>query len=74
MHMLVPVLQDPGNLESDLQVGANAGYALLWVLLWCTVLVSELDTAFLACVVSYQQCMHTYTLSVRTSICSWLTN
>eukprot|EP00775_Hariotina_reticulata_P007643 gene7643-7845_t len=29
---------DPGNLESDLQVGANAGYALLWVLLWCTVL------------------------------------
>lgn len=34
-------LQDPGNLESDLQVGANAGYALLWVLLWCTVLVSK---------------------------------
>jgi len=33
-------LQDPGNLESDLQVGANAGYALLWVLLWSTVLVS----------------------------------
>lgn len=31
-------LQDPGNLESDLQVGANAGYALLWVLLWSTVL------------------------------------
>lgn len=29
---------DPGNLESDLQVGANAGYALLWVLLWSTVL------------------------------------
>eukprot|EP00879_Flechtneria_rotunda_P004685 GHRR01004949.1.p1 GENE.GHRR01004949.1~~GHRR01004949.1.p1 ORF type:complete len:566 (+),score=198.80 GHRR01004949.1:1074-2771(+) len=29
---------DPGNLESDLQVGANAGYALLWVLLWCTIL------------------------------------
>ncbi|KAF6254916.1 natural resistance-associated macrophage protein-domain-containing protein [Scenedesmus sp. NREL 46B-D3] len=29
---------DPGNLESDLQVGASAGYALLWVLLWCTVL------------------------------------
>lgn len=33
------MLQDPGNLESDLQVGANAGYTLLWVLLWCTVLV-----------------------------------
>ncbi|WIA40896.1 hypothetical protein OEZ86_004557 [Tetradesmus obliquus] len=29
---------DPGNLESDLQVGANAGYSLLWVLLWCTIL------------------------------------
>lgn len=26
------------NLESDLQVGANAGYTLLWVLLWSTVL------------------------------------
>jgi Mn2+/Fe2+ NRAMP family transporter len=34
-------LQDPGNLESDLQVGANAGYSLLWVLLWCTILVSS---------------------------------
>jgi hypothetical protein len=30
---------DPGNLESDLQVGAKAGYRLLWVLLWSTVLV-----------------------------------
>ncbi|KAI8476617.1 MAG: natural resistance-associated macrophage protein-domain-containing protein [Monoraphidium minutum] len=29
---------DPGNLESDLQVGARAGYSLLWVLLWSTVL------------------------------------
>eukprot|EP00762_Andalucia_godoyi_P000251 ANDGO_03213.mRNA.1 Metal transporter nramp1 homolog len=29
---------DPGNLESDLQAGATAGFQLLWVLLWCTVL------------------------------------
>lgn len=27
---------DPGNLESDLQSGAQAQYALLWVLLWAT--------------------------------------
>ncbi|RUS18531.1 metal Ion transporter family [Endogone sp. FLAS-F59071] len=25
---------DPGNLESDLQAGAVAGYSLLWLLLW----------------------------------------
>ncbi|RCH78116.1 hypothetical protein CU098_002917, partial [Rhizopus stolonifer] len=25
---------DPGNLESDLQAGAIAGYKLLWLLLW----------------------------------------
>lgn len=35
---------DPGNLESDLQVGANAGYALLWVLLWSTGLVRSCCT------------------------------
>ena len=29
---------DPGNLESDLQSGALAGYQLLWVLLLATVL------------------------------------
>ena len=28
---------DPGNLESDLQAGAFAGYELLWVLFWATV-------------------------------------
>jgi natural resistance-associated macrophage protein len=27
---------DPGNLESDLQAGAQAGYSLLWVLWWST--------------------------------------
>ncbi|VFQ70341.1 unnamed protein product [Cuscuta campestris] len=29
---------DPGNLESDLQAGAIAGYSLLWLLLWATVM------------------------------------
>ncbi|XP_036277975.1 natural resistance-associated macrophage protein 1 [Pipistrellus kuhlii] len=29
---------DPGNIESDLQAGALAGFKLLWVLLWATVL------------------------------------
>lgn len=27
---------DPGNLESDLQAGAYAGYQLIWVLFWST--------------------------------------
>lgn len=34
------LLQDPGNLEGDLQAGAAAGYTLLWVLVWSTVMVS----------------------------------
>nr|XP_016849621.1 PREDICTED: natural resistance-associated macrophage protein 1 isoform X2 [Anolis carolinensis] len=29
---------DPGNIESDLQCGAVAGFQLLWVLLWATIL------------------------------------
>ncbi|XP_068655720.1 metal transporter Nramp3.2-like [Aristolochia californica] len=29
---------DPGNLEGDLQAGAVAGYSLLWLLLWATVM------------------------------------
>ncbi|XP_038611332.1 natural resistance-associated macrophage protein 1 [Tachyglossus aculeatus] len=29
---------DPGNIESDLQAGAVAGFQLLWVLLWATIL------------------------------------
>eukprot|EP00054_Salpingoeca_dolichothecata_P009362 m.52854 g.52854 ORF g.52854 m.52854 type:complete len:513 (-) comp18315_c1_seq2:27-1565(-) len=28
---------DPGNIESDLQAGAVAGYQLLWVLFWATI-------------------------------------
>jgi natural resistance-associated macrophage protein len=31
-------MQDPGNLEGDLQSGAGSGYKLLWVLLWGTAL------------------------------------
>ncbi|CAL4114418.1 unnamed protein product [Meganyctiphanes norvegica] len=29
---------DPGNIESDLQEGSVAGYKLLWVLTWATIL------------------------------------
>jgi hypothetical protein len=32
-------LQDPGNLESDLQLGAAAGYSLLWLMLWSIIMV-----------------------------------
>lgn len=32
-------LQDPGNLESDLQAGAHAGYSLLWMFMWSTMMV-----------------------------------
>ena len=38
-------LQDPGNLEGDLQAGANTGYILLWVLVWSTVMVSHCNCA-----------------------------
>ncbi|XP_043708465.1 metal transporter Nramp3-like [Telopea speciosissima] len=29
---------DPGNLEADLQSGAIAGYSLLWLLMWATIM------------------------------------
>ena len=29
---------DPGNIESDLQAGAQTQYKLLWVLMWSTIL------------------------------------
>ncbi|KAL3687421.1 hypothetical protein R1sor_013730 [Riccia sorocarpa] len=29
---------DPGNIESDIQAGAGAGYSLLWLLMWATVM------------------------------------
>lgn len=35
---------DPGNLESDLQAGAIAGYQLIWVLFWATILGWLLQT------------------------------
>lgn len=39
---------DPGNLESDLQAGAQTGYTILWVLLWSTVMVrTAADAAYL---------------------------
>lgn len=39
MRTLAPRLQDPGNLEGDLQAGANTGYTLLWLLVWSTAMV-----------------------------------
>ncbi|KAI8990991.1 natural resistance-associated macrophage protein-domain-containing protein [Mycotypha africana] len=33
-----PAYLDPGNLESDLQTGAVAGYGLLWLLFWSHVI------------------------------------
>jgi hypothetical protein len=35
---------DPGNLESDLQAGAQTGYTILWVLLWSTIMVRRLSS------------------------------
>lgn len=29
---------DPGNLESQLQAGANSGYTLIWVLMWVIIM------------------------------------
>jgi len=29
---------DPGNIEGDLQAGAIAGYSLLWLLMWSTIM------------------------------------
>ncbi|KAH9622873.1 hypothetical protein KSS87_006273 [Heliosperma pusillum] len=29
---------DPGNIEGDLQAGAIAGYSLIWLLLWATIM------------------------------------
>lgn len=34
---LLQAFLDPGNLEGDLQAGANTKYSLLWLLLWATV-------------------------------------
>ncbi|PNH07559.1 Metal transporter nramp1 [Tetrabaena socialis] len=51
---------DPGNLESDLQVGAQAGYVLLWLLLWSTVmgLVVQMQAAKLGVVTGQHLAQH----------------
>ena len=41
--MTSAVEQDPGNLESDLQAGANANYSLLWMFMWSTLMVRSLS-------------------------------
>ncbi|KAG2445110.1 hypothetical protein HYH02_008977 [Chlamydomonas schloesseri] len=51
---------DPGNLESDLQVGAQAGYVLLWLLLLSTLmgLVVQLQAAKLGVVTGRHLAQH----------------
>ncbi|EFJ51763.1 hypothetical protein VOLCADRAFT_56724, partial [Volvox carteri f. nagariensis] len=51
---------DPGNLESDLQVGAQAGYVLLWLLLLSTVmgLVVQMQAAKLGVVTGQHLAQH----------------
>lgn len=39
-------VQDPGNLEADLQAGGFAGYALLWLFVVCTIMVSAAFEGF----------------------------
>eukprot|EP00053_Salpingoeca_punica_P024397 m.13088 g.13088 ORF g.13088 m.13088 type:complete len:547 (+) comp6746_c0_seq1:278-1918(+) len=64
---------DPGNLESDLQAGAVAGYQLLWVLFWATGagLFLQLLAARLAVVTGLnlgQMCRHQYSRPVRYAV------
>ncbi|XP_070535761.1 natural resistance-associated macrophage protein 2-like [Ptychodera flava] len=66
---------DPGNIESDLMSGAIAGYKLLWVLMWSTVmgLVLQLLAARLGCVTGHhlaQVCHREYSPVPR--IVLWL--
>ncbi|GLC38536.1 hypothetical protein PLESTB_001736900 [Pleodorina starrii] len=51
---------DPGNLESDLQVGAQAGYVLLWLLLLSTFmgLVVQMQAAKLGVVTGKHLAQH----------------
>lgn len=61
---------DPGNIESDLQAGAVAGYSLMWVLWWSTVigLFLQLLSARLGCVTGLdlgQTCREQYPTPVR---------
>jgi len=61
---------DPGNIESDLQAGAVAGYSLMWVLWWSTIigLFLQLLSARLGCVTGLdlgQTCREQYPSPVR---------
>jgi len=66
---------DPGNLESDLQTGANTGYQLLWVLWWATVLgwVLQSLAARLGCVTGKhlaEICRYEY--GKKTALALWI--
>mmetsp|Transcript_30818 Transcript_30818/g.88555 ORF Transcript_30818/g.88555 Transcript_30818/m.88555 type:complete len:544 (+) Transcript_30818:148-1779(+) len=66
---------DPGNLEADLQCGAQFGYTLLWVLLGatCVGLGMQLVAARLGCVTRQhlaELCRQNYAWHTR--ICLWL--
>eukprot|EP01018_Ginkgo_biloba_P014798 Gb_30457 [translate_table: standard] len=66
---------DPGNLEGDLQAGAIAGYSLLWLLLWSTVmgLIIQLLAARLGVATGYhlaELCREEYPFWAR--IVLWL--
>jgi NRAMP (natural resistance-associated macrophage protein)-like metal ion transporter len=66
---------DPGNLESDLQTGANTGYQLLWVLWWATVLgwLVQSLSARLGCVTGKhlaEVCRYEY--GTKTGLALWI--
>ncbi|KAH7277052.1 hypothetical protein KP509_39G032100 [Ceratopteris richardii] len=66
---------DPGNLESDLQSGAIAGYSLLWLLMWATMmgLIIQLLSARLGVTTGYdlaEICREVYPFWTR--IILWL--
>jgi len=66
---------DPGNLESDLQTGANTGYQLIWVLWWATVLgwVVQCLAARLGCVTGKhlaEICRYEY--GKKTALALWI--
>ncbi|GIL45321.1 hypothetical protein Vafri_2585 [Volvox africanus] len=66
---------DPGNLESDLQVGAQAGYVLLWLLLLSTFmgLIVQMQAAKLGVVTGQhlaQHCRQQYPFVPRIAL--WL--
>eukprot|EP00051_Salpingoeca_urceolata_P011761 m.146135 g.146135 ORF g.146135 m.146135 type:complete len:527 (+) comp17241_c0_seq1:275-1855(+) len=66
---------DPGNIESDLQAGAQTGYKLLWILFWSTImgLFLQLLSARLGVVTGHnmaQLCRTHYSPPVRIAL--WL--